>query len=60
MEYLPRPMSINQAKHLIKFLTLVYDLDLMSEETFAGTSYHFDDCEWRNFSWEPPDVGLFV
>lgn len=56
MNYLQKPMSIRQSQHLIKFLTVAYDLKLISESAFAETSYYFDDYVWElhKYSWEAP------
>lgn len=55
MSYLQPPLTINQSNHLLKFITVAYDLGLMSESTFIDTARVFDDyiLEQRKLSWEP-------
>lgn len=45
-KYLPKPMSIRQEEHIIKFLIVALNLNLISEVAFADTSRYFDDLEF--------------
>ena len=59
--YLPKPLSIRQSQHLIKFLSIMFDLELISEGTFGDTAQHFDDytLEIQRYSWEAPLIDWF-
>ena len=56
MIYLQKPISIRQSQHLIKMLTIIYDLGLISELTLADTSIHWDEHirDLQRYSWEAP------
>lgn len=60
-DYLQKPMSIRQSDHLVKFFTILYDLQLISEDAFADTSVYFDDYvyELHTLSWEAPPPQWF-
>jgi len=49
-------MSIRQSQHVLKFLMVIHDLQLIPESTFADTAYLYDDYVWeiQQFSWEAP------
>lgn len=58
-DYLKKPMTIRQTQHMVKFLTVIHNLELISEAGFASTSVYFDDFIWelKRLSWEaPPSV----
>jgi hypothetical protein len=46
MIYLEKPLSPRKSQHLIKFLTIICNLELISESAFADTANHFDDYVW--------------
>ena len=55
-DYLQKPMSVRQTQHVIKFLTTLRSLELISEHAFADTAIYFDDIAWDLYksSWEAP------
>jgi len=61
-DYLQKPMSVRQTQHVVKFLTVVYDLELISEAAFADTAVYFDDIVWdlEQISWEAPPPQWFA
>jgi hypothetical protein len=46
-EYLPKPMSVRQTEHMLRFLMMLFSMQLISENTFAETTIYFDD--WTEF-----------
>lgn len=54
--YLMKPLTDNQSKHLLKFLMVVNDLELISESCFADTYYFFDEYSraLTTYGWEAP------
>lgn len=56
MSYLQKPLSVRQSQHIMKFVVIVYDLELISESTFADAANAFDEYVWEvsSLSWEGP------
>lgn len=53
-DYLERPMTVRQSDCLIRFLMVMFNFKLISEETLADTEYHFDTFAWetRHLPWQ--------
>lgn len=61
MEYLRKPLSINQSQRLLKFFQITYRLSLITQNTLTDAATTFDEYIWEqsHLSWEPPNPQWF-